>query len=148
MAKILLAEDDPNLGFMVSDNLEAMDHKVAWAKNGEEALKVYQGTSPEICLVDVMMPRMDGFVLAERIREIDEFVPIIFLTAKSQETDRLKGFEIGGDDYVIKPFSIKELAYRIKVFLRRKIESEEVSESDLQFGKCSYDLVNLSLTVE
>lgn len=147
MAKILLAEDDANLGFMVSDNLESLDHEVVWAKNGEEALKVYQETSPEVCLVDVMMPKMDGFVLAEKIREFDEFVPIIFLTAKSQEDDRLKGFEIGGDDYLTKPFSIKELAYRIQVFLRRKIESEEIPAGSLEFGNSAYDLVNLSLNV-
>lgn len=147
MAKILLAEDDPNLGFMLSDNLESLDHKVVWAKNGEEALEVYKKTEPEICLVDVMMPKMDGFVLAEKIREFDEFVPIIFLTAKSQEDDRLKGFEIGGDDYLTKPFSIKELAYRIQVFLRRKIQQEPSLAGSLEFGKSSYDLVNLSLTV-
>lgn len=148
MAKILLAEDDPNLGFMVSDYLESLDHTLTWAKNGVEALEIYEEAAPEICLVDVMMPKMDGFVLAEKIRELDEFVPIIFLTAKSQEDDRLKGFEIGGDDYLTKPFSIKELAYRIQVFLRRKVESPEPESNKLSFGNSSYDLVNLSLTVD
>jgi DNA-binding response OmpR family regulator len=138
MAKILLAEDDENLGFMVQDNLESLDHKVIWAKNGEEALAFYKKESPEICLVDVMMPKMDGFVLAEKIRSIDEFVPIIFLTAKSLEEDRLKGFEIGGDDYITKPFSMKELAYRVQVFLKRSVESQNLSTQITEFGNSSF----------
>lgn len=148
MAKILLAEDDENLGFMVQDNLESMNHDVTWARNGEEALAYFKESVPEICLVDVMMPKMDGFVLAENIRAIDDFVPIIFLTAKSQEEDRLKGFEIGGDDYVTKPFSIKELTYRIQVFLRRTLESPDATPQILNFGNSTYDAVNICYKVD
>ena len=147
MAKILLAEDDENLGFMVKDNLESMNHEVIWAKNGEEALTFFEQNTPEICLVDVMMPKMDGFVLAENIRTKDDFVPIIFLTAKSMEEDRLRGFEIGGDDYVTKPFSIKELTYRIQVFLRRTSDSPAAAPQILDFGKSSYDAVNICYKV-
>ncbi len=151
MAKILLAEDDENLGFMVSDNLESLEHTVTWAKNGEEALEFFNQSIPEICLVDVMMPKMDGFVLAEKIRAIDEFVPIIFLTAKSLEEDKLRGFEIGGDDYVTKPFSIKELAYRIQVFLRRTMDtsaSSSEAQQTIEFGNSSYDTVNICYKAE
>ncbi|MEQ9401996.1 MAG: response regulator transcription factor [Cyclobacteriaceae bacterium] len=146
MAKILLAEDDENLGFMVQDNLAALDHEVVWVKNGEDALTRFQTSGAEICLIDVMMPKMDGFMLAEKIRSFDEFIPIIFLTARSQEADRLKGFEIGGDDYITKPFSIKELAYRIEVFLRRKIESKNSEGRKITLGISTYDPVNLTYT--
>ncbi len=148
MAKILLAEDDENLGFMVKDNLESLDHEVIWAKNGEKALLAYHNTQPELCLVDVMMPEMDGFDLAQKIREIDEIVPIIFLTAKSMEEDRLKGFEIGGDDYITKPFSMKELAYRIRVFLKRKGADEVQSVEKLSFGNSVYDPLNIKCEVD
>lgn len=147
MAKILLAEDDENLGFMVQDNLESLDHAVIWAKDGEQAFACFNAETPEICLVDVMMPKMDGFVLAESIRAVDEFVPIIFLTAKSLEEDRLRGFEIGGDDYITKPFSIKELAYRIQVFLRRTIETSVTSPLITEFGSSTYDAVNICYSV-
>lgn len=147
MAKILLAEDDENLGFMVQDNLESIGHQVVWAKNGEQALLEYQQSEPEICLVDVMMPKMDGFVLTEKIREEDEFIPIIFLTAKSLEEDKLRGFEIGGDDYITKPFSMKELTYRIQVFLRRTIEPASEGSKIISFGHSSYDVVNLHYSI-
>ena len=148
MAKILLAEDDENLGFMVSDNLESMGHRVIWAKNGEDALINYHNIKPDICLIDVMMPKMDGFVLAEKIRTIDEIIPILFLTAKSLEEDRLKGFEVGGDDYISKPFSMKELSYRIQVFLRRNAKEKDSSGNKISFGNCTYDPVNISCEVD
>ncbi len=143
MAKILLAEDDENLGFMICDNLGSLSYDIVWAKNGIEAHKLYQVSRPEICLVDVMMPQMDGFVLAKKIRENDEFTPIIFLTAKSLEEDRLKGFEIGADDYVTKPFSIRELTYRIQVFLRRKPTAAS-SIDHISFGHSIYNPSNIT----
>lgn len=144
MANILLAEDDPNLGFMVQDNLESIGHSVTWCEDGIAALEAFTKASFEICLLDVMMPNMDGFELATQIREKDEIVPIIFLTAKSQEEDRLSGFEIGGDDYVTKPFSIKELSYRIDVFLRRNtIEKQVPIQNSISFGDSLFDPKNL-----
>ena len=142
MAKLLLAEDDPNLGFMVKDNLEELNFHVAWAKNGVEAIDIFHSSPIDLCLIDVMMPKMDGFELAQKIREANDLVPIIFLTAKSMEEDRLQGFEIGGDDYLTKPFSMKELAYRINVFLRRK-GSSQVSTSQLAIGNSTFDTQNL-----
>ncbi len=144
MAKILLAEDDENLGFMVQDNLESLGHSVKWCQDGTQALEAFGSSDFEICLLDVMMPKMDGFELATNIRKKNELVPIIFLTAKSQEEDRLLGFEIGGDDYVTKPFSIKELTYRIEVFLRRVNNNSDITSSQLvQFGNSTFDPKNL-----
>ena len=147
MARILLAEDDENLGFMVHDNLTDFGHEILWGKNGEEALMMYHNMKPALCLVDVMMPKMDGYELAKKIREVDEFIPILFLTAKSQEEDRLQGFEIGGDDYITKPFSMKELSYRIEVFLRRNIEKSVNGSEEVKFGLSSFDPTNLCYQV-
>ena len=144
MARILLAEDDQNLGFMIEDNLKELGHEVSWASNGELALAEFQKADFELCILDVMMPKMDGFELARNIRSENEFIPIIFLTAKSQEEDRLVGFEIGGDDYVTKPFSIKELSYRIEVFLRRTATNRLPAEkSNFSFGQSLFDQKNL-----
>lgn len=147
MANILLAEDDENLGFMIEDNLQSLGHDVKWCKDGIQAIKEFQQGSFEICVLDVMMPKMDGFELASKIREEDDIVPILFLTAKSQEEDRLSGFEVGGDDYVTKPFSMKELEYRINVFLRRNLTSiKPASSSKTNFGNSSFDENNLVYT--
>lgn len=147
MAKILLAEDDENLGFMIKDNLESLGHLVSWSADGEGALKEFKSDSFEMCVLDVMMPKMDGFELAKNIRSLSEFVPIIFLTAKSQEEDRLSGFEIGGDDYVTKPFSMKELSHRINVFLRRSSTQPTTSaDQTFHFGDSTYDSSNLLYT--
>lgn len=145
MAKILLAEDDQNLGFMVQDNLQSLGHDVVWCTDGLGALGSFQNSNFEICVLDVMMPKMDGFELATEIRKENEIVPIIFLTAKSQEEDRLSGFEIGGDDYVTKPFSIKELSYRIDVFLRRiSIDNKPIElHKPVAFGQSYFDPKNL-----
>jgi DNA-binding response OmpR family regulator len=144
MAKILLAEDDENLGFMIEDNLQSLDYEVTWCSDGALAFEAFQKEAFEICILDVMMPKMDGFELASKIREVNEFVPIIFLTAKSQEEDRLSGFEIGGDDYVTKPFSMKELEYRINVFLRRtNLPTQEPSNQITHFGHSLFDQRNL-----
>lgn len=143
--KILFAEDDNNLGFITKQGLVDAGFEVDWFMNGEEAWRAF--SDHELCLVDIMMPKMNGFMLAEKIREKNEFVPILFLTAKSQELDRLKGFEIGGDDYINKPFSMKELVYRLKVFLKRS--SSEVVEGNqaIDFGCSAYDESNLILRV-
>ncbi|MBV6643989.1 MAG: response regulator transcription factor [Cyclobacteriaceae bacterium] len=143
---LLLVEDDEHLGFVITDNLKQRDFDVLWVRDGAEGLKAFEVGGFDLCILDIMMPRMDGFSLAKAIREQDEFVPIIFLTAKSLEEDKLKGFEIGGDDYLTKPFSVKELEYRIRVFLRRNIaSSEDVSEKRLNVGAFAYDKHNLLL---
>jgi two-component system response regulator VicR len=138
---ILLIEDDQSLGFVVRDNLEVAGFSVNWITNGKNASALDIDIF-DACLVDVMLPGMDGFTLAEQIRDQNEFVPILFITARSREEDRLKGFEIGGDDYITKPFSIKELVYRIEVFMRRsnvRIQAPDdevwVSIGQYQFSK-------------
>lgn len=144
MANILLAEDDENLGYMIQDNLHTLGHEIIWAKNGIEALTLFEQNQFDLCLIDVMMPRMDGFELAEKIRLTDEFIPILFLTAKSLEVDRLTGFEVGGDDYILKPFSMKELDYRINVFLKRSNPTDQSHPLKMvSFGESTFDPVNL-----
>ena len=117
--KILVAEDDLQLGFIIKDNLEEAGFDVINCPDGEVAWEQYQKTNPDLCVLDVNMPYRDGFSLAKKIRQKSDIVPLIFLTAKSMEEDKLRGFAIGADDYVVKPFSMKELLSRIQVFLRR-----------------------------
>ena len=145
-ARILVAEDDTNLGFVIEDHLKTEGFEVHWVQNGIEALSKFGSLAFDLCLLDVMMPGMDGFNLAKTIRQQDEFVPIIFLTAKFLEEDKLKGFEIGGDDYVTKPFSIKELTHRVRVFLRRS-ELQSRPAEEVQLGQYQFDINNLKLTI-
>jgi DNA-binding response OmpR family regulator len=141
---ILFAEDDPNLGFMTKEGLEDAGFLVTWCKNGEEAWKAF--SNQDICLIDIMMPKMDGFTLAQKIRDKDDLIPILFLTAKSREEDKLRGFQIGGDDYISKPFSMQELVYRLNVFLKRH-STNPGAQSHLSFGNSLYSVTNVSLTV-
>jgi len=117
--KILLAEDDLQLGFIIKDNLEEAGYQVINCPDGETAWEHFQKGNPDLCILDVNMPYRDGFSLAKKIRQKSDRVPILFLTAKSLEEDKLKGFAAGGDDYIVKPFSMKELLSRMQVFLRR-----------------------------
>ena len=118
---LLLAEDDENLRFVVQDNLELRGFQVIATEDGEEALQKFTKGEISLCIFDVMMPKLDGFALAQKVREQDPHVPIIFLTAKGLKEDRLQGFKSGGDDYLTKPFSIEELIFRIEVFLKRSV---------------------------
>ncbi|WP_109832384.1 response regulator transcription factor [Reichenbachiella versicolor] len=117
--KVLLVEDDVSLGFMIKDVLSNNDYDVRWIEDGHRAWDEFGGEGFDLCILDVMMPRMDGFTLSRRIRELDQNIPIIFLTARSMQEDKLRGFEMGGDDYLTKPFSVDELICRMEVFLRR-----------------------------
>jgi DNA-binding response OmpR family regulator len=118
-AKILLVEDDRNLGIVIHDYLELSDFKVMLAKNGQEGLDEFKQESYSLVLLDVMLPLVDGFSVAEEIRKTDCETPIIFMTAKSLKEDRIKGFKLGADDYITKPFSTEELKLRISAVLRR-----------------------------
>jgi two-component system, OmpR family, response regulator VicR len=118
-AKILLVEDDRNLGIVIHDYLEMSDYKVILARNGQEGLNEFKLGSYNLVLLDVMLPLIDGFSVAEEIRKTDCETPIIFMTAKSLKEDRLKGFKLGADDYITKPFSTEELKLRINAVLRR-----------------------------
>lgn len=135
--KVLLAEDEASLGMIVKESLETRDFIVFHAENGEEALQIYDKENPDILVLDVMMPLKDGFTLAKEIRSQNNSIPIIFLTAKSQVSDVVEGFNHGGNDYVKKPFSMEELIVRIKALLNRiqvKPTAEEISIGTYQFN--------------
>jgi len=149
MAKIttiLLAEDEPALGLIIKESLETRAFKVLLCDNGEKALKIYEELQPEILVLDVMMPKKDGFTLAKEIRAFDEHVPIIFLTAKSQTQDVVEGFSIGGNDYLKKPFSMEELIVRINNLLNRN-RLQKASEI-LTIGRYTFDFPKQSLQFE
>jgi DNA-binding response OmpR family regulator len=118
---ILLAEDEPALGQIVKESLETREFSVLLCKDGDEALNTYKEAQPELLVLDVMMPKKDGFTLAKEIRLENDTIPIIFLTAKSQTQDVVEGFSIGGNDYLKKPFSIEELIVRIQNLLNRTV---------------------------
>ncbi len=117
--KVLLAEDEIALGMIIQESLESRDFKVSLCADGLKAWEEYQRTKPDVLVLDVMMPKKDGFSLAEQIRKTDPYTPIIFLTSKSQTEDVVKGFGIGANDYIRKPFSMEELIVRIKAQLDR-----------------------------
>lgn len=116
---ILYVEDDQNLSMVVTDFLEMQGYQVHHCIDGEKAIVIFNSNQFDLCLLDIMLPKMDGYALAEQIRKQDAHIPIFFLSAKSQEEDRIKGFMKGGDDYLCKPFSTEELALRIQAVLRR-----------------------------
>jgi two-component system, OmpR family, response regulator VicR len=146
MPKILYVEDDPNLGFVTKDNLELEGYEIVHFQDGKEAWKSFSKERYDLCLLDVMLPELDGFSLAEKIRKQNLQVPIIFLTAKTMQEDRIAGLKIGGDDYVTKPFSIEELSLRIKIFLKRKEVNKLVGGVDnWQIGCYSFDYQQLKL---
>lgn len=120
--KVLLAEDDRNLGSILKSYLDAKGYETILCVNGQEALQAYSKNQFDICILDVMMPVMDGFALAKQIRSDNKKIPILFLTAKSLQDDKIKGFELGGDDYITKPFSMEELLVRMKAVLRRSLQ--------------------------
>ena len=133
--RILLAEDDEALQFVISDNLTEAGYEVITANDGETAWQLFQRQEPDICLLDVNMPQRDGFALARKIRTLSDVVPIIFITAKSMEEDKLEGFATGADDYLTKPFSMKELIMRIEVFLRRTRKLVADNTEEIRIGK-------------
>ncbi len=118
-AKILLVEDDSNLGFVLNDYLSMKDYNTVLAKDGNEGYEKFRDGNYDLCILDVMLPFKDGFTLAQEIRKDNTEIPIIFLTARNMEKDKLLGFKAGGDDYITKPFSTEELNLRIEAILRR-----------------------------
>lgn len=139
--KVLLAEDDKNLGTILKAYLEAKGYVTTLCVNGKEAMDAYLKKSFDFCIIDVMMPVKDGFTVAKEIREMDRKVPILFLTAKSMQEDKLKGFELGADDYLTKPFSMEELLARMQAILRRASETrKQGGESHVyKLGKFKFD---------
>ena len=146
--KVLLAEDDKNLGAVLKAYLEAKGYPTTLCINGKEAFDTYNKKKFDFCIVDVMMPVKDGFTLAQEIRKLDKKIPILFLTAKSLQEDKLKGFEIGGDDYLTKPFSMEELLMRMKAILRRIQEGSGIDSksSVYKIGRLTFDYTRQVLT--
>ncbi|MCK6617210.1 MAG: response regulator transcription factor [Cyclobacteriaceae bacterium] len=148
---ILVVEDDPGLGFVIQDNLKQRGYDVCLGRDGEEGLEYFRGREFQLCIVDIMMPKKDGFTLAREIRVLNHEVPILFLTAKSMHEDKLEGFRTGADDYITKPFSLEELFFRIEVFMRRRkpvLPSEKVIQlGGYQFDPTNFKLVGLGSTL-
>jgi DNA-binding response OmpR family regulator len=137
----LLAEDDENLGALLSTYLNSKGFQTKWVKNGEEAISYYHSFNNAIdfIILDVMMPDKDGFSVAKEIRLTDKKTPILFLTAKSMKDDKLKGFEVGADDYLTKPFAMEELIARIHAIMRRTGDSSLVKDERLSIGSLDFD---------
>ncbi|PSL35479.1 response regulator transcription factor [Chitinophaga ginsengisoli] len=150
MSKVLLIEDEWQLGQIVKDSLEMRGFEMLYAADGKEGLRLYQEHKPDVVVLDIMMPNMDGFTVTTEIRRLDKTTPIIFLTAKSQTTDVVKGFELGGNDYLKKPFSMDELIVRIKALLQRFKETPAVSPSAgadvIQIGQYVFNYTKQTLT--
>lgn len=153
---ILLVEDDSNLGFVIQDNLRLKKYAVSLYADGQNALKAFLNNRFDLCILDIMLPKKDGFQLASEIREISKETPIIFLTAKSMTEDKIKGFKLGGDDYITKPFDFEELLLRIEAILKRTSENSDKTDKstfkignyiflpDLQILKFNKEEINLT----
>jgi DNA-binding response OmpR family regulator len=144
--KILLVEDDLNLGYVISDNLEQRGFKVVLHTNGQSAFQAAFKAHFDIGIFDVMLPKKDGITLTEELRKEGKMLPVIFLTAKSMEEDRIKGFKAGGDDYLTKPFSMEELILRIEALHRRANRiAIKTEDPEFKIGKFVFNAVNYTL---
>ena len=141
MAKILLVEDDLSMGFLLTEFLESEGFEVKLCRDGENGLAALKRTEYDLCLLDVMMPKMDGFTLARHIRELWPGIPFLFLTARSLKDDKIQGFDLGAEDYITKPFDETELVCRIKVILRRFEAAEVTAAAPERFylGEYAFD---------
>ncbi|MCB0396616.1 MAG: response regulator transcription factor [Flavobacteriales bacterium] len=142
--RILLAEDDLNLGFLLVNYLEGEGFDVTLCRDGELAWQVYRSNSFDLCLLDVMMPKMDGFSMAKEIRKKDHKIPIIFITARSMKEDQLKGYGLGADDYITKPFDEEVLLWKIRAVIRR-VPEDRVVEEVVSLGQYTFEPFNQSL---
>ncbi|MEQ9426267.1 MAG: response regulator transcription factor [Cyclobacteriaceae bacterium] len=138
--KLLIVEDDPNLGDILREYLELKGYNTTLCADGEEGSKAFQQDVYDLCILDIMMPKKDGFTLAREIRVSDKNVPIVFLTAKSMKEDTIEGFRIGADDYLTKPFSMEELLMRLKAILRRTTSNNQNDDLiEFDFGKFHFE---------
>ncbi len=146
--KILLAEDDLNLGLLLVDYLDAEGFDVRLCKDGDLALKTFKNNTYDLCLLDVMMPKMDGFALASGIRLLDSNIPIIFISAKNLKEDKLQGYGLGADDYITKPFDEEELLWKMKAVIRRIPENKtDQKQEKVSIGRFTFDFCNQALTL-
>nr|MBK9652620.1 response regulator transcription factor [Bacteroidota bacterium] len=149
MEKILLVEDDFNFGNVLKNYLELNDYNVTLSRDGSEGIDAFYKHKYDICLLDVMMPKKDGFTLAKEIRQQNANVPIIFLTAKSMKEDMVQGFQSGADDFITKPFDSDVLLLKIKVLLKRASESFIMNEeNDFEIGKYHFDYKSRNVTLD
>lgn len=143
--RLLIAEDDPNLGQILREYLELKGYEAKLASDGEEALLIFRELKFDLCILDIMMPKKDGFAVAREIRSFNPVIPFIFLTARSQQEDTLKGLQLGADDYIKKPFSMEELNLRLQAILRRT-ETSETAKQVFDLGKFVFDYPHQQLT--
>ena len=143
--RVFLAEDDMSLGFVIKDNLEEEGFEVVHCADGQTATERFNKDEFDICLLDVMLPSKDGFAVAKKIRQQSDLIPILFLTSKSMEEDKVKGFQTGADDYITKPFSMQELMMRMNVFLRRTKKMHSESQEEYQIGNLRFSFTDLKL---
>jgi len=144
-SKILYTEDDETLAFLTKDNLEQNNYEVIHCSDGKSGLESFKTEDFDICILDIMMPKMDGFELATEIRKSNTDIPIIFLSAKTLKEDRLKGLRLGADDYLVKPFSIEELLLKIEIFLKRSQKNTSIQKPIYKVGKYQFDTQNFFL---
>lgn len=134
LPRILLVEDDRNLGLLLQESLAMHGYDVTLCRDGEEAFRTFLGHPFDLCLIDVMLPKKDGFTLGREIRGVNTAIPLVFLTAKSLQEDRIEGFRIGGDDYITKPFNLEELVLRLRAILRRGKSGEKNGQKSRKFS--------------
>jgi DNA-binding response OmpR family regulator len=147
--RILLVEDDANLGALVKEYLSMLGYETQLSVNGDEGLEAFKSEAFDLCILDVMLPKKDGFSLAAEIRQLNELVPVIFLTARGHSDDRIKGFKAGCDDYITKPFSSEELALRIEAILKRCSYNGHTRTSEkIAIGKYIFDPYNRQLIID
>ena len=144
-AHLLYVEDDESLSFVTRDNLELEGYQVTYCEDGKKAMDTFPKENFDLCILDVMLPEVDGYTIAKEIRKVNTQIPIIFLTAKSLKEDKIHGLRLGADDYITKPFSIEELILKIEIFLKRSqiVTKEQISV--FQVGQFSFDYKNLEL---
>jgi DNA-binding response OmpR family regulator len=130
LKKVLLAEDDADFASVLKQYLELYQYEITWAENGEEALLLFQSQQFDICVFDVMMPKMDGFTLAEKIIQINPEIPFVFLTARKLKEDKIIGLKLGADDYIVKPFEADELVLRLNNILKRSKQKSLLTEAE------------------
>jgi two-component system, OmpR family, response regulator len=147
--KIFLVEDDTNFGAVMKSYLEMNDFSVKWIKDGKEAVMAFRSDNFDLCILDVMLPNVDGFTIAGRIKEIDDEIPVIFLTAKTLKTDILEGFKSGADDYITKPFDSDVLLLKIRAILKRNAKSKEDTEfEEFSIGKYLFNYKHRFIKLE
>lgn len=145
--RILYVEDDETLAFLTADNLE-QHFDVTHVSNGKEAFELFCKENFDLCVLDIMLPDMDGFEIAQEIRNRNEEIPIIFLSAKTMKEDRIKGLRLGADDYLVKPYSFEELILKIEIFLNRSQKKVEKSSKNHTIGTFTFEPTNYSLKNE